>query len=84
MAEPTKNHPRTLCVDLPTERDAMEVAKPIAEKLAERLQDRGGIVTVTDEHGNVVGTVSLPVKQKHWRSRRSGLTYEAATLARHG
>ena len=48
MAEPTKNHPRTLCVDLPTERDAMEVAKPIAEKLAERLQDRGGIVTVTD------------------------------------
>jgi hypothetical protein len=65
MAEPSKNHPRTPCLDLPSERDAMEVAKWIADRLAERSQVRGGVVTVTDEHGNLVGTVSLPPKQKH-------------------
>ena len=41
----------------------MEVAKRIADKLAE--QGHGGVVTVTDEHGKLIGTVSLPVKQKH-------------------
>jgi hypothetical protein len=60
MAPPSKHHRPTLCVDLPTERDAMEVAKRIADKLAERSPGRGGVVTVTDQYGNVVGKISVP------------------------
>ena len=55
--------PFPLCVDLPTERDAMEVAKRIAEKLAEASRGRPGrVVTVTDEHGNIVAKVPVPPK----------------------
>jgi hypothetical protein len=53
---------RTLCLELPTERDAVKVARRIADKLAERSSGRGGLVTVTDEHGNVVGKVPVPSK----------------------
>jgi acetylornithine/succinyldiaminopimelate/putrescine aminotransferase len=56
---------RFLCVELPTERDAIEVAKRIARKLADRSQARGGVVIITDEHGKEVGQVSVPSKQKH-------------------
>jgi hypothetical protein len=51
-----------LCVDLPTERDAMEVAKRIAEKLAEASGRPGRMVTVTDEHDTIIAKVPIPSK----------------------
>jgi hypothetical protein len=57
MAKPLRHHSRTLCIELPTERDAMTVAERIAKKLAEG--PRSGVVRVTDEHGNVVGEVRV-------------------------
>ena len=54
--------PFPLCVDLPTERDAMKVAKRIAEKLAEGSGGPGLMVTVTDEHGTIIAKVPVPSK----------------------
>jgi hypothetical protein len=54
-----------LAVELPSERDAMEVAWRIANELASKSQGGGGFVTVTDEHGKIVGKVRVPAKQKH-------------------
>jgi hypothetical protein len=62
MPKLSKHHLRTLCLELPTERDAVKVAQRIADKLAERSSGRGGLVTVTDERGNVVGKVPVPSK----------------------
>jgi hypothetical protein len=62
MAKPSKHHPCTLCLDLRSERDAIEVAKRIAHRLAEGSQGRGCVITVSDEYGNVVGKISVPRK----------------------
>lgn len=63
VAKHSKHHARTLCVELPTERDALELAGRIANKLAEGLRvPSGRVVRVTDEHGNVVGKVPVPAK----------------------
>jgi hypothetical protein len=63
MAQHSKHHPRALCVELPTERDALEVAERIANKLAEGSRvPRGRVVRVIDEHGNVVSNVRVPAK----------------------
>jgi hypothetical protein len=51
-----------LCVDLPTERDAMEVAKRIADKLAEASGRPSGMVTVRDELGAIIAKVPVPSK----------------------
>jgi hypothetical protein len=57
-----ENTLRGLCLELSSERDAMMVAQRIANILAEGRQ-APRVITVTDEHGNVVGKVSVP--QKH-------------------
>jgi hypothetical protein len=54
----------SLCFELPTERDAIDVAQRFANRLAETSNVRHTrFITVTDEHGKVVGEV--PVRRKH-------------------
>jgi hypothetical protein len=61
---PRENCNLRLCLELPTERDAIDVAQRFANKLAET--SNGGhtrLITVTDEHGKVICRV--PVRPKH-------------------
>ena len=57
-----KHAPHALCLDLPTERDAVKVAERIANKLAEGSRRSGRMVTVTDEHGTIIAKVPVPSK----------------------
>lgn len=63
MAQPSTRRFRPLCLDLPTERDAMKVAQRIADRMAVTSHSQPGmVITVTDETGNVVCKVPVPAK----------------------
>jgi hypothetical protein len=56
---------RLLCaVELSSEREAIRVAKRMADRLAETSNARpGDVIVVTDEHGNQICEAIVPSKQ---------------------